>query len=275
MIKPLVVVVVVAASCSKPPAAVTPQQPEPEHQHEHETPEPTSTKSAAFLFPQDGSTVFSDVDLALRVSGMNLKKAGEDPADRGSGHHHVIIDSPSVPAGEPVPADDKHKHFDDGAARVSLRLAPGPHALEMQLADGEHRSFGPALAARIKVTVVPSPAKVGVSFVNLKDGAVVTSPVTLELAVEGFTHRPVLAEGRGVDVLDKTGGHFHVIVDDIPVFVGTTIPDDGTHMRCAGNERELTVPLPPGPHTLTVQLADAAHASYGPRLSSTINVTAR
>ena len=266
----VVVVVVACAACTKQPSpAATP--PPPVHAHTHEAPqEPTTTKAAAFLFPQDGSTVFSDVDVAFRVAGMDLKRAGEDPSDRGSGHHHLIIDSPSVPEGQPVPWDDKHLHFDDGAARVLVRLPPGPHALEMQLADGEHRSYGPSLAARIQVTVVPVPARVGVSVLNVKAGAVIASPATLQLGVEGFK----LGHAGG-DVLDKTSGHFHVIVDDEAVLAGTIIPDDGTHGACVRSGGEVTLPLSPGPHTLTVQLADAAHASYGPRMATTIALTAR
>ena len=267
---PAVVFVVVAAACTRDPAPTRPiakQSTITDDGHGHDAAPTTTTKSAAFLFPQDGSTVFADVDLALRVSGMELKRAGVDPADPGSGHHHLIVDAPSVPAGEPVPRDERHLHFDDGGARVSVRLPVGAHALEMQFADGEHRSYGPALAARIRVNVVATPPLRVVSFVNVKDGATLSSPARLELSVEGFPYSP-----PGTDVLDKTRGHFHVIVDDDPVLTGTVIPDDGTHMMCARAARELTVPLSPGPHSLTVQLADAAHASYGPRLSTTIKV---
>lgn len=40
-------------------------------------------------------------------------------------------------------------------------------------------------------------------------------------------------------------------------------------------QTETDVTLPPGQHTLTLQLGDGAHRSYGPELSSTITVNVK
>lgn len=234
------------------------------------TPAPTTAKSVQFLWPFPGSTVFSEFDVVFGVTGMGLRKAGEDVNDKTTGHHHIIVDSPSIPAGTAVPKDDKHFHYGDAATTAHLTLPVGEHDLEMQLADGAHLSYGPELATKMKVIVKEKPAKIGVSFANLKDGATVKSPVEVKFGVEGFTLRPA-----GEDALDHTSGHHHLIVDGAGEPIGTVVPKDATHIHFGKAETSTKLELTPGEHTLTLQLADGAHFSYGPALSTTIKVTVK
>ncbi len=231
------------------------------------TPAPTSAKSVRFVWPLPGSTVFSEFDVVFGVTGMGLRKAGEDAMDKTTGHHHIIVDSPSIPAGQVVPKDDKHFHYGDASTVAHLTLASGEHELEMQLADGAHLSYGPELAAKLKVIVKEKPAKMGVFFKNLKDGQTVKSPVDVEFGVDGFTLRPA-----GEDVLDHTTGHHHVIIDGVGEPIGTIVPKDATHVHFGKAETSTKLELTPGEHTLTLQLADGAHMSYGAALSTTIKV---
>jgi hypothetical protein len=231
------------------------------------TPAPTSARSVAFVWPQAGSTVFSEFDLAFGLQGMGVRKAGEDIADKTTGHHHLIIDGAAIPAGQPVPKDDKHIHYGDGASTVRVTLAPGEHSLTAQLADGAHLSYGPELSATMKVTVVPKPPKVGIAFANVKDGDVVKSPLELKFAVEGFTVKPA-----GEAVLDKTSGHHHVIIDSAPVPLGVVVPKDDKHIHFGKGETSTSLTLTPGEHTLTLQFADGAHLSFGPAMATTIKV---
>lgn len=106
-----------------------------------------------FIEPKDGATVTSPVKIKMGVEGMTIKKAGEAVDEVTSGHHHLLIDSQAMPAGVPVPADEKHIHFGQGQTETEIKLAPGSHTLTLQFADGVHRSFGPALSQTIKITV--------------------------------------------------------------------------------------------------------------------------
>ena len=107
--------------------------------------------SVSFTSPADQATVPSPVQVTFAVAGMTVAPAGDmAPA---TGHHHLIIDGQPVPEGEIVPADDTHQHFGKGQVETALPLSPGGHTLTMQLADGMHRSYGPALSATIHVTV--------------------------------------------------------------------------------------------------------------------------
>jgi len=105
-----------------------------------------------FAAPKDGATVSSPVKVVMS-STVKLRPAGEDPQDHHTGHHHLIIDSAPIAAGQVIPTDDKHVHFGKGQTETELKLAPGEHTLMLQLADGAHRSYGPALSETIHITV--------------------------------------------------------------------------------------------------------------------------
>jgi hypothetical protein len=112
---------------------------------------PLEGAKVMFLSPADGATVSSPVHLTFGLEGAQVKPAGE--VVPGTGHHHVIVDGSGVEAGVAVPADTTHIHFGKGQTETDLELTPGEHTLTLQLADGLHRSYGPALTSTIKVTV--------------------------------------------------------------------------------------------------------------------------
>ena len=116
-----------------------------------------------FATPADGARIegaLVDGRIALPVKmgakGIAIKPAGA--VEVGSGHHHVLIHAAEIPAGAIVPKDEQHMHFGLGQTEATLQLTPGEHTLSLQLADGIHRSYGPGLAASIKVAVVPAAA---------------------------------------------------------------------------------------------------------------------
>lgn len=121
-----------------------------------------------------------------------------------------------------------------------------------------------APAAPAPMETAPAGAKV--SFTEPADGATVTSPVHVVMAVEGLTVNPA-------GVLMPATGHHHLIVDGQPVPMGETVPKDATHIHFGKGDAETSLELTPGKHTLTLQFADGMHRSYGPDLSSTITVT--
>lgn len=111
---------------------------------------------------------------------------------------------------------------------------------------------------------VPAGAKV--SFKNLKNGASVSSPLKVQMAVENIkvdTAGPVLA---GV-------GHHHLFIDaEDSLAAGTMVPKDSSHLHFGKGQTETEVKLTPGKHKLTLQFADGLHRSYGGKLSSVITV---
>eukprot|EP00877_Chromochloris_zofingiensis_P003429 jgi/Chrzof1/13087/Cz07g19100.t1 len=117
--------------------------------------------------------------------------------------------------------------------------------------------------------ILASPAFAdGVSFVTPKDASTQSSPVHLQLTVDGMTVRPA-ADG----VIPGTG-HFHVLIDEDQQYEeGDTIPFDDTHKHYGKGQKDVDVDLQPGKHKLTLQFANALHQSYGPKYAASIMVT--
>ncbi|QNM96845.1 DUF4399 domain-containing protein [Chitinimonas koreensis] len=106
-----------------------------------------------FIGIKDGDVLPPTVTLRFGVEGMKVRSAAEDPFDRSSGHHHLLIDLPAVPKGQVIPFDERHVHYGKGQTEATVTLAPGPHTLTLQFADGAHGSYGPQLSASVRVTV--------------------------------------------------------------------------------------------------------------------------
>ena len=159
-IRALLPLLLLVAACDSEPAPMpAPPTPPPAPVHEeHPAPPAAAPMEAApegatvsFASPADGATVSSPLKVSFAVEGIEVKPAGELAA--GSGHHHLVIDGEAIPMGTVVPKDATHIHYGGGQTETEVELSPGPHTLTMQLADGMHRSYGPALSATIHVTV--------------------------------------------------------------------------------------------------------------------------
>ncbi len=100
--------------------------------------------SAFIISPADGATVSSPVTVQFGLTGMGVAPAGVERAN--TGHHHLLIDAESPPvAGQPIPADDNHKHFGGGQTQVSLELPPGKHTLQLIMGDQNHVPLEPSV----------------------------------------------------------------------------------------------------------------------------------
>ena len=105
-----------------------------------------------------------------------------------------------------------------------------------------------------------------VFFANLKDGDTVTSPVKVEMGVTGMKLEPAgpIVEGSG---------HHHILINKGPMPFGEIIPNDETHRHYGKAQTEAELELEPGEYQLTLQYANGIHASYGPDLAASINIT--
>jgi hypothetical protein len=105
-----------------------------------------------------------------------------------------------------------------------------------------------------------------VYFVNIEDGATVTSPVMVEMGVNGMEVEPA---GQ----MAKHKGHHHIIVDGSFSPKGIVVPADTTHLHFGQGQTSTELTLSPGSHTLTLQFADGFHRSYGEKMSAQISIT--
>jgi len=108
--------------------------------------------------------------------------------------------------------------------------------------------------------------KNGVYWVSPQDGAQVEEEFTAKFGVKGYELAPA-SEG-----LQEGTGHHHIVIDGTFVEKGQAIPFDDTHLHYGKAQKEGTIKLSPGPHTLTLQFANAKHESFGQKFSKTISV---
>ena len=107
-----------------------------------------------FINLKNGQHVKSPVLVQFGLAGMGVAPAGS--TNPNTGHHHLIIDADTPPAGMPIPMDEKHRHFGGGQTEMSVQLTPGNHSLQLVLADGGHVPHNPAVVSeKIAITVDP------------------------------------------------------------------------------------------------------------------------
>jgi hypothetical protein len=149
---------------------------------------------------------------------------------------------------------------DKNAANTDTTAASKDTAMQMAK-DSTQAAAIPALPA------VPAGAKV--YFKNLKNGQSVSSPVKVEMGVEGMkvdTAGPVVAGT----------GHFHILVDvGDSIASGQMIVKDSTHLHYGKAQTSAELKLAPGKHTLALEFADGLHRSYGSQMAATVSVTVK
>lgn len=112
----------------------------------------------------------------------------------------------------------------------------------------------------------PVPEGAKVYFVSPADGATVTSPVKIQMGVEGMEVQPA---GK----MEDGSGHHHIVIDADPVAKGTLVPADDKHKHFGKGQTETELQLAPGQHTLQLQFANGVHLSYGEQMNSKITIT--
>ncbi|MBO6893996.1 MAG: DUF4399 domain-containing protein [Roseibium sp.] len=121
----------------------------------------------------------------------------------------------------------------------------------------------------------PSAPDAKVYFVNLKDGDVVKSPVTVIFGLSGMGVAPAGIEKENT-------GHHHLFVNRPPLGEGEdgadeliyNIPADENHIHFGGGQTETSLDLPAGTHTLQMVLGDMNHIPHDkPVVSEVITIT--
>lgn len=118
-----------------------------------ETPAPEGAR-VYFIGIADGDTLKNPVTIRFGAAGIGVAPAGVEKEK--TGHHHLIIDETIEGAelDQPIPADDRHRHFGGGQTEITLDLPPGTHALQLVMGDHNHIPHTPAvMSERITVMV--------------------------------------------------------------------------------------------------------------------------
>lgn len=118
-------------------------------------------------------------------------------------------------------------------------------------------------------TMETPPADAKVYFVTPKNNETVKPQFKVVMAVDGMAVDTAGSMQAGT-------GHHHLLIDagdSIPA--GQVVPKDSTHLHFGKGQKETTITLPEGKHTLTLQFADGLHRSYGGKLATTITVNVK
>jgi hypothetical protein len=251
------------------------------------TPSPPGA-AVYFIGLNDGSTLPTKPVIHFGLRGMGVAPAGSDRAN--SGHHHLVIDSPTPPLNAEIPNDFQHLHFGAGQTEAEISLTPGEHTLQLVFGDRNHVPHSPpVVSARIKVRVAdqtspqaqaPAPTPAGgavkrhaspkdakVYFIQPTDGAYASPNPVIRFGLLGMGVAPAGFEKANT-------GHHHLLVDaELPPF-DQPIPNDFNHLHFGAGQTEAKISLPLGQHKLRLLFADEAHVPHDPPIySSVINVT--
>jgi hypothetical protein len=94
------------------------------------------------------------VTIQFGLAGMGVAPAGTEKEK--TGHHHLIINEKieGEELNNPIPSDDKHKHFGGGQTEITVELPKGSHILQLVLGDWSHIPHDPlVMSERITVLV--------------------------------------------------------------------------------------------------------------------------
>lgn len=116
---------------------------------------PTAAPVGAKVYlisPANNATVSSPVTVVFGLSGLGVAPAGTQVAN--TGHHHLLIDDPTVDFALPLPTSEQVVHFGAGQTETTVKLKPGKHTLQLVFGDWKHQAFNPTLASeKITITV--------------------------------------------------------------------------------------------------------------------------
>jgi uncharacterized protein DUF4399 len=118
-----------------------------------------------FVFPRNGGYVTRNPVIRFGLINMGVAPAGVEKA--GTGHHHLLIDTPLPLLDRPIPNDFNHLHFGTGQTEAKVQLPLGTHTLQLLLGDENHVPHDPPVMSepiRVHVTVTgkrpkPRPAR--------------------------------------------------------------------------------------------------------------------
>jgi hypothetical protein len=251
------------------------------------TPSPAGA-AVYFIGLKDGDTIPTKSTIHFGLKGMGVAPAGSDRAN--SGHHHLIIDSPTPPLNVEIPNDFQHLHFGAGQTETELTLPPGEHTLQLVFGDKNHVPHSPPIMSdRVKVKVVdqaaapapqaaapapasgrrPSPNGSKVYFIYPKNGDYISPNPVIRF---GLLNMGVAPAG-----FDKPNtGHHHLLIDAGLPPLDEPIPSDFNHLHFGAGQTEAKITLPLGQHKLRLLFADFNHIPHDPAVFSeeiTVNVT--
>lgn len=119
------------------------------------TPSQPAPKPEIFIrSPANGATVPATFPVVFGLRNYGVAPAGANVP--GTGHFHVLVNSPAPAPGMLIPKDSLNLHFGTGVIETTITLPPGTYTLRLVLGDFEHKVISTDLvSAPVRITVRP------------------------------------------------------------------------------------------------------------------------
>jgi hypothetical protein len=106
---------------------------------------------------------------------------------------------------------------------------------------------------------------VSVFFKWPKDQSTVSSPVFIDMGIEGILIEPAGKVREGY-------GHHHILINQKSWPLGDVIPMSDSTLHYGKGQTDASIELLPGRYVISLQFADGVHASYGQEMASSITI---
>jgi peptidoglycan hydrolase-like protein with peptidoglycan-binding domain len=236
------------------------------------TPAPAGA-AVYFVDVKDGQTLPAKSRIHFGLRNMGVAPAGLDRPN--TGHHHLIIDTPTPALNQPIPNDFNHLHFGAGQTTAELSLSPGKHTLQLIVGDKDHIPHNPPIISEIiTVTVAgvdpgqvaaatrrPSSPDAKVYIENIANGQHIPSQTIVRFGLLNMGVAPAGTEKPNT-------GHHHLLIDAPLPPLNRPIPNDFNHLHFGAGQTEARLTLSPGRHTLQLLLGDENHVPHDPPVLS-------
>ncbi len=195
----------------------------------------------------------------------------------GEGHVHYYLDVspiPSDPSKPAIPADAKANWAHVASDSYTFtNVSPGMHTVTVQLANNDHTPVTPLATATVMITVTGTPGTPTVTITSPGAGATLTGGTI-----------PVSISTTNFMIMDKQGqanvpgeGHVHYYLDVSPIPSDPSKPaipaDANANWAHVASNTYTFTNVPPGTHTVTVQLANNDHTPVTPLATASVMVT--
>ncbi|GAC1345167.1 MAG: DUF4399 domain-containing protein [Acetobacteraceae bacterium] len=102
--------------------------------------------SIYIIEPHNGQVVGPHVRVVFGARNLGVAPAGMKFAN--TGHHHLLVDAPLPPLGEPFPSDRRHLHYGTGETETVIDLPGGRHTLQLVMGDHNHVPHDPPVISK-------------------------------------------------------------------------------------------------------------------------------
>ena len=114
-------------------------------------------------------------------------------------------------------------------------------------------------------TQIEDENNVGVYFKWPKDLSTVSSPVFIDMGLDGMLIEPAGKVREGY-------GHHHILINQKSWPLGDVIPMSDSTLHYGKGQKDASIELLPGRYVISLQFADGVHASYGKEMASSITI---